>query len=216
MFFENCITSFLNLIYKQNCLICNCAKVDNFLCKTCLKDVHNLSSFAHRVYKNIPIYSAYIYSGSIKKLIQLLKFSHKKQASKVLSQLLFDYFKKLDLNKDFIIIYPNTYFIKSFSRGYNYMYLLALEFSKLTGFKVEKNLIKKIKYTKPQYLAKNRHKNIEGSFKINKKTAQKYKDKNILIIDDITTSGATLEEIINCCLDNNLNSLICLTISKTV
>ena len=145
----------------------------------------------------------------------MLKFKHKKSASKPLSDILFSYFKKLNLKDDFIIVYPPSYFIKSAERGYNHMFLITKHFSKLTGFEVNKNLIKKIKPTKPQYKAKDRRKNIKGSFRINQKELLKLKDKKLLLIDDITTSGATLEEIINCFLELNFNNIICLTISKT-
>ena len=207
--------NFLNMIYKKKCLICGCSKTDDLLCKTCLKDVQFLSYFAHKFYNRIPIYSAAIYDKNIKTLIQMLKFKHKKSASKPLSDILFSYFKKLNLKDDFIIVYPPSYFIKSAERGYNHMFLIAKHFSKLTGFEINKNLIKKIKPTKPQYKAKDRRKNIKGSFKINQKELLKLKDKKLLLIDDITTSGATLEEIINCFLELNFNNIICLTISKT-
>ena len=207
--------NFLNMIYKKKCLICGCSKTDDLLCKTCLKDVQFLSYFAHKFYNRIPIYSAAIYDKNIKTLIQMLKFKHKKSASKPLSDILFSYFKKLNLKDDFIIVYPPSYFIKSAERGYNHMFLIAKHFSKLTGFEVNKNLIKKIKPTKPQYKAKDRRKNIKGSFKINQKELLKLKDKKLLLIDDITTSGATLEEIINCFLELNFNNITCLTISKT-
>lgn len=207
--------NFLNMIYKKKCLICGCSKTDDLLCKTCLKDVQFLSYFAHKFYNRIPIYSAAIYDKNIKTLIQMLKFKHKKSASKPLSDILFSYFKKLNLKDDFIIVYPPSYFIKSAERGYNHMFLITKHFSKLTGFEVNKNLIKKIKPTKPQYKTKDRRKNIKGSFRINQKELLKLKDKKLLLIDDITTSGATLEEIINCFLELNFNNIICLTISKT-
>ncbi len=207
--------NFLNMIYKKKCLICGCSKTDDLLCKTCLKDVQFLSYFAHKFYNRIPIYSAAIYDKNIKTLIQMLKFKHKKSASKPLSDILFSYFKKLNLKDDFIIVYPPSYFIKSAERGYNHMFLIAKHFSKLTGFEVNKNLIKKIKPTKPQYKAKDRRKNIKGSFRINQKELLKLKDKKLLLIDDITTSGATLEEIINCFLELDFNNITCLTISKT-
>ena len=207
--------NFLNMIYKKKCLICGCSKTDDLLCKTCLKDVQFLSYFAHKFYNRIPIYSAAIYDKNIKTLIQMLKFKHKKSASKPLSDILFSYFKKLNLKDDFIIVYPPSYFIKSAERGYNHMFLIAKHFSKLTGFEINKNLIKKIKPTKPQYKAKDRRKNIKGSFRINQKELLKLKDKKLLLIDDITTSGATLEEIINCFLELNFNNITCLTISKT-
>lgn len=212
--FKGLFNRFLNLIYNQKCLVCNCAKTDNFLCKNCLKDVYYLSCFTQRYYKKIPIFCAANYAGSVKILIQKLKFSHIKHASIPLSEILFKYFKQLNLNDDYIIVYPPSNYIKNTIRGYNHMELIAKKFSDLSGLKINKNLIKKVKPTKPQYKAKNRRLNIKNSFEINKKYINELKDKNLLLIDDITTSGATLEEIINILLKANLNNITCLTISK--
>lgn len=206
----------LNLIYKQKCLICSCAKVDNLLCKTCAKDINYLSSFPHKIYKEIPIYSACLYDNVIKKLIHLLKFKHKKNASIVLSKVLFKYFQELKLTNDFIIVYPSSYIFKRFQRGFDHMYLIAKEFSNLTGFEFLKDGILKIKNTKPQYKARDRFKNIKNAYKINEKYINYLKDKNILLIDDITTSGATLEEILNLFLNLKIKNITCLTISKSV
>lgn len=206
--------SFLDLIYNQKCLICGCSKRNNLLCKNCLKEIDFLSCFAHRFYNKIPIYSAFKYKGNIRKIIHKLKFLHNKNASKVLAILLFEYFKKLNFNKEFIIIYPNSYYLKTFKRGYNPVFLIVKEFSKLSGFCYQKDFIKKIKPTKPQYKAKDRFKNIKDSFKINEKYIDKLKDKNILLIDDITTSGATINEILDKLLEYNLN-ITCLTVAKT-
>jgi len=214
--FKNFISLFLDLIYKQKCLICSCAKTNELLCKTCAKNVHYLSCFPQKFYNEIPIYCATIYENIIKTLIHQLKFSHKKNAAKVLANLLFNYYQKLDFKKnDFIITYPKSYISKSFERGYNHMSLVVKEFSKLTGYKIEHNLIKKIKYTKPQYQVKNRFKNIKDSFQIDEKILEKYQNKNILFIDDITTSGATVEEILNLFCNLNYKNITCLIISKT-
>ena len=62
--------TFLNLIYKQKCIICSCGKTNEIVCKTCLKDVHYLSNFPHRIYKEIPIYSATKYENTVKKLFE--------------------------------------------------------------------------------------------------------------------------------------------------
>ena len=207
--------AFLDLIYNKKCIVCNSSKEDNYLCKTCAKDVHYLSTFAHRIYNNIPIYSATLYDGSIKTLIHKLKFSHRRNAAIPLAYILFEYFNKIKKDKNYLMVYPPSFFIKSAQRGYNHMYLIAKEFSSLTNIPVEKGLIKKIKYTKPQYKTKNRIKNISGSFKIDLKN-KSINDKTLLLIDDITTSGATLNEIINCLQKENINDIVCLTVSKSV
>ena len=206
--------TFLDLIYNRKCLICSCSKVDNLLCKNCLKEIGFLSSFPHKIYNGVEIYSACLYEKNIKKLIHLLKFSHRKTSAIVLGDLLFTYFKKLNLKDDYIIIYPPTFFTKNLFRGYKHMYLIAKEFSKHTNFKILNDLLFKTKYTKPQYKAKNRHSNIKNSFSLNSKY-NNLKDKHFLLLDDITTSGATLEEIINLLKENNFNNITCLTVSKT-
>ena len=94
------------------------------------------------------------------------------------------------------------------------MELIAEEFSKLTGFEIEKKLIKKIKYTKPQYKVRNRKKNIENSFIINNDLKEKYKDSSILLIDDITTSGATIETLTDILLESGINDITALVIAK--
>lgn len=206
----------LNSIYKKNCIVCNCSKEDGFLCKNCSKDVQKLNGFAHRIYKGVPIYSAFVYENTIKTLIQKLKFSYKKESAKVLAHMLFDYFKDIDIDKnDLIIVYPDTFYLKRFKRGYNSTYLIALEFAKTAKIEIEKDVILKIKYTKPQYKARNRVNNIKGSFKINENKIDKIKDKNILLFDDITTSGATINEIINCFEKVKIKNIVCLTLSKT-
>ena len=212
--FKGLLNKLSDLIYNQKCLICSCAKTDNYVCKTCLKDVNYLSSFPQKFYKEIPIFCCSTYSGTIKRLIQLLKFSHKKNAAIPLGQILYNYSQRLDLKDDYIITFPASFCLKTLNRGYNHTYLIAKEFSKHTNFEIKKDIIKKTKYTKPQYKAKNRHKNIKDSFKINEKYIEYLKDKNILIIDDITTSGATLEELINCFLNVEIKNITYLVISK--
>jgi len=213
---KNLSYTFLNLIYNQKCLICGCAKTDELLCKNCAKDVHYLSGFPHKIFQNVPFYSAVLYEGNVRKLIHKLKFTHHKKAAIPLCRILFEYFEKIKENRDYIIIYPPSFYLKSAFRGYNHMHLIAENFSKLSKIEINTNVLKKIKYTKPQYKVRNRRKNIEGSFQINKNEIENLRNKTVLLIDDIITSGATLEEIITCLKKENIDNIICLTIAKSV
>ncbi|MBR2068331.1 MAG: ComF family protein [Candidatus Gastranaerophilales bacterium] len=214
--FKGLLLKILDLIYKKKCIVCSCAKTDDLLCKNCAKDVNFLSGFPHKIYNSIPIYSACVYTTTVKTIIHLLKFSHKKQASLVLAQLLFEYFKKLKLNNDFIIVYPGSFYLTKWMRGYEHMYLVAKEFSKLSGLKFYKSAILKVKNITPQYKAKNRRKNVLGAYQINKKIINKIKDKPILLIDDIITTGATIEEVINTLKKEGVSNITCITISKAI
>ena len=221
-FFKHFIESLLNLVYKQKCVVCgfdlscsnSCSKLNNFLCKTCLKNINYLNTFSTRIVDNVEVFSAAIYDGTVKKLIQGLKFSHKRQCGEVLAYILYDYFKRLDLNKDYVFCFPQSHYFKKAQRGYEHMELIVGEFAKLTGLNYERNLIKKIKNIKPQYKARDRFKNVIGAYKINSKLTEKYRNKNILIIDDIITTGATIEAILKEFKKEGFNNLTVLTVSK--
>lgn len=212
--FKGLLDNFLNLIYKQKCIICSCSKTDDLLCKNCLKEVKFLSFFPHRIFDSVPIYSVCLYESVIKKAIQLFKFSHKKKISKLLAKLAFEYYKKLELSDDFCVIYPDSFILKSLFRGYDHMYLIARDFCNLSGLKLYKHFVLKIKNSPSQYMVKNRRENIKGTFKVNKKYIKEFQNKPVLLLDDITTSGSTLEEIITILKKENINNIVCLTVSK--
>lgn len=76
------------------------------------------------------------------------------------------------------------------------MELVCEEFSKLSGFACNFNLIKRVKDTKPQYKLNRKERliNLHEAFEVDK---QYITGKNILLMDDICTTGATFEEMIN-------------------
>lgn len=76
------------------------------------------------------------------------------------------------------------------------MELVAIEFAKLSGYEVNFELIKRIKDTKPQYKLKKveRMVNLAKAFEVNPEKL--LPDKEILIIDDICTTGSTFEEMV--------------------
>ena len=86
-------------------------------------------------------------------------------------------------------------------RGFNQSELIAKRISEkiAPGFPIalENSLLERFRYTHPQMEIKNqakRKKNIENAFKIPKNKLVSVKNKRILLVDDVTTTGATIFE----------------------
>ena len=94
---------------------------------------------------------------------------------------------------DIIIVVPISK-KRQKERGYNQSELIAKEISKMLSIKIEKNIIKKLKNTPPQSSLnkEQRQENIRGVYKVF--NIEKIENKNILIIDDIYTTGSTVNE----------------------
>lgn len=232
--------SFLSLIYKENCVVCGapCAfenrpaigsKGVQNLCKKCLKDVEILSGFPHTKFDGVEIYSACFYKGVIRDLIHKLKFNHKKDAARVLAVFLYEFYEKIEVYKkecgtslppvqSLILVPVPTNKNNIGKRGYNNVFEIVKEFSALSNIPFSKNLLLKVKNTKPQYNLgpKQRKNNVSGCFKINLEDYEKHRGKTFLIIDDIFTTGATLNEIIKTFHKNGIENIFCITLSKAV
>ena len=100
-------------------------------------------------------------------------------------------------------------------RGYNQAELLATHFSKAFHLGLEKNILYKTKHTNKQGTAKSkeeRAQNILGSFGV--KHPELVEGKNIILIDDITTTGSTLVEVRNLLLEKGSAKVIAWTIAN--
>ncbi|MBQ4482018.1 MAG: ComF family protein [Lachnospiraceae bacterium] len=80
------------------------------------------------------------------------------------------------------------------SRGYNQAKLLADALSSHTGIPVEDSLVVRCKNTKPmkELTRIERMKNLKGAFK---KGAHDVKCRNVMIVDDIYTTGSTIDAV---------------------
>lgn len=98
-------------------------------------------------------------------------------------------------NTDIITFIPMTPYAK-FRRGYNQSELIAKHLSELSG-KTCKQLLYKISATDKQHCLSGieRTGNLLGVFEPAKEQADQIKDKRILVIDDVSTTGSTFNEI---------------------
>jgi len=86
--------------------------------------------------------------------------------------------------------------VRQWRRGYNQSTLLAQELGKLAQLPVAE-LLRRTRHTIPQVElhADERTQNVKGAFAINERAWPEYSGaQNILLIDDVATTGATLEE----------------------
>ena len=137
--------------------------------------------------------SVFNYDGDVKKLILGFKDGNKRYLSKVFAKYLYEKYKEWDLSADYITYVPMTKKAKR-KRGFNQSKLLAIELSKLSGIEV-KSILEKAKDTLEQKSLNRaeREKNLKSAFRVILRKS--IKDKTVLLVDDVTTTGATAEII---------------------
>ena len=94
---------------------------------------------------------------------------------------------------DFIVPVP-LHHLKKANRGYNQSFYIAKGLGKSLNIPVNQSILKRVKFTQTQTALSlvERQENIGDAFKVKK--TKTVKGKNILIIDDVITTGATLNE----------------------
>jgi ComF family protein len=126
-------------------------------------------------------------------IIHSLKYDKKFKVGIYLGELLADSLKQLDWRIDLIIPVP-IHHLKKAERGYNQSDFIAKGLSKALNVPGSTKTVKRIRYTETQtdLNLNERAKNVEKAFKLNKPNA--VKGKNILLVDDVITTGATILE----------------------
>lgn len=209
-FFE----SLLDLIYRKKCYFCGNSKSSIKMCPKCYEKLEFSDFNANRIINGVDIFCAGLYTKELQKLIRGLKYHNQRDLAYFQAKFMYDYFKNIEIlqNKDFEIISVPLHKKRIKQRKYNHMELVCEEFSKLSGFGCNFDLIKRVKDTKPQYkLNRNqRLENLSGAFEVNKEI---YSSKTLLILDDICTTGATFEEMIKELKNVGITDIVCFATS---
>jgi len=184
--FETCEHCFKTIpfVTGRTCKICGKPIVDETdLCSNCVKHERFFDK----------AYSCFEYTNSIISLIHKLKYSSYKFVTDAMANFMYYKLESIEINFDEITFVPSH--ISSYKkRRYNQAEILASKLSKLTLIECV-NAVNKIKKTKSQasLTRKKRLTNLIDCFEIDKNYSAK--NKNILLIDDVLTTGSTVNEV---------------------
>jgi ComF family protein len=141
--------------------------------------------------------AAFIFESdkAIHDVVHSLKYQKRFGAGVFLGDLAADVLqdKILSWQADLILPVP-LHILKKAERGFNQSYFIAKGFSKKLGLELKSGVIKRIKFTETQTHLNSidRKANIRDAFKLkNRKTI---KNKNIILVDDVVTTGSTINE----------------------
>lgn len=202
------LESLLDWVYKKKCYFCKSSKEAVRMCSSCYNEMDFLPVKINRIVEGKKVYCAGVYSKNLQKLIRGLKYHNQRDLAFYLAKFMAEYFEKITDKNDFEVIPVPIFPKREKKRKYNHMNLVGEEFCRLTNNNLNKNLIQRIKDTKPQYKLKKiqRMENLNKAFKVNK---EYYNNKTLLLIDDICTTGSTFEEMIKELNKNGITDIVC-------
>lgn len=139
--------------------------------------------------------SVFNYQDSVLKAIHKFKYNGNKYLAKPMARFMAEKFALEDVSVDYLTYVP-IHKNKLKERGFNQSKLLSEELSKFINV-TTLNLCEKVINTPSQTNLKfsERKANVKDSFKFNSEHKNKIKNKTILIIDDVITTGATTSEL---------------------
>jgi len=189
----------LDLVFPKFCL--GCKKEGVFLCQDCFSILEILTTHQKVEGKNLnDLYFPVNYENFlVKKLIQNFKYPPLiKELKKELALLIVSHFLLLDKKPDFsdFVLVPVPLSKRKLKwRGFNQAEEIAKELSEFLKIPLISDCLAKEKETKDQVeiSEKERLENVKGAFLV--KNKEKIFGKNILLVDDVFTTGATMEEV---------------------
>ncbi len=169
--------------------------IGDHICLNCGVTIHNEADYCDRCQHNESAFklnrSPLIYDGKGREMIHALKFSGKKYLVHTLGAMMADTFIKHNMEGEIVVPVPMTE-AELKKRGFNQAELLAYEVGRRLNIPVLPALVK-IKDTSAQkeLAGKERAENLKGAFEV---IYPQIKDRKILLVDDIFTTGATVNE----------------------
>lgn len=176
----------LPIITGKTCEKCGCAIYgDNNFCTSCAE--------YSQYYANA--YSVCEYTDIAKSMVYKLKFGNKSYIAKTMAQQMANVLIRKNIEYDCVVYVPvSKKTLKT--RGFNQSYLLSRHICDIINEPLVVDALIKIKDTISQekLTRLERFENVKNCFELNKQVANDIKGKTVLLVDDVKTSGATVNE----------------------
>lgn len=219
--------SVLDFIFPQLCVLCQTKlnKSHYAICGECTLNLNksNLSDMRNFYTHNFgqlglikDFYSSFefIKDGGFQKIIHELKYCKKSNLGIYLGMILAKELNEIDWFHEIDLIIPvPIHHNKKFERGYNQSEKICKGIQKVTNKKFYVHIVKRKKYTQTQthLTLQERIKNVSDAFVVTK--SERVKDKSLLIIDDVCTTGATANELARTLLEAGAKQVYLATLS---
>lgn len=199
VYIKKVFLTLLDFIWPQFCLGCN---KEGTLCCTKCKNSLELLPLDHSTNCHICLNYG---NPLVQKLIKTFKYKYIENISDILVDFLYQQALKLNLPSNTVVTNIPLHKSKKRERGFDQTELLAKKLAEKLNLQYSP-LLKRTRKTKTQAdLSKeDRRKNVKDIFRLNKKISNP-----ILLIDDVVTTGSTLNEA-----SKLLNKVTCLVIAK--
>ncbi|MCE2993435.1 MAG: ComF family protein [Candidatus Jidaibacter sp.] len=229
--------AFVDTLYPPKCPSCKAKVSDDLVfCESCWEEVEFISNpCCAKCSINLPAsylgllcdrcetrkysfdrnISAVRYKDSIKDIVHKLKFSDATQLAKIMAHNMTLAFNRF-AHEQFDIIVPVPMHPKKLKmRKYNQAALIAKHVAEYTGIQICYDALIKLDDTMSQiaYSRLDRFLNMKTAFSFNDKLS--VRSCNVLIIDDVMTTGATLNACAKVLKKHGANKVYCLTFART-
>lgn len=221
------LTSFSRFFYSSLCIVCQSTELnpEQHICGTCWhqlpvaknsgKITAELSfQFNGKIYFKQAI-SLWEFSDEVQRIIHFLKYNgYWKLAQKIGWQMGIKLKQTLPLNVETILLPIPLHKTRARERGYNQSDYLTQYIAAETNLKWYNDVLQRTRYTESQTRlnAAQRQENVAHAFQVIK--PEKIKHKNIVLIDDVLTTGATMNACARELLNNGANIIYIFSAAK--
>jgi ComF family protein len=208
------LTYSLDLLFPPRCA--GCGRVDAQWCARCQADIEALPfQFSLKVLTHLTACAATgVHDGKLRDALHALKYEDGQALAYALAGRLHAALEQADWQVDMIAPVP-LHAARLAERGYNQAGLLAEALALRSGIPTMPNALERMKFTQSQVglTAQEREVNVQDAFRAD---AVQVNGRRVLLIDDVYTTGATLDACASAALAAGATCVYGLTVSAAL